>query len=107
MATYTQLERLNRRVPEADVALLCALLEDAEDAILAYTRRERLPRALEFAKVQLATIYYNRMGAEGETGRSEGGVSRTMQEMPESVAAQLRPYRLAKVVKMVAAEGAQ
>lgn len=107
MATISQVERLTARLPEADVALLSALLEDAEGAILAYTGRSSLPAALEHAKIQLATVYYNRRGLEGETSHSEGGVSCAMQDLPEGVAAQIRPYRLAKVVRMRAAEGAQ
>lgn len=98
MSTMTHMdamERLRARLPDADGALLESLLADACSAICAYTRRSALPDVLVGAQVELAVIYYNRQGIEGESSHSEGGVSRGMDALPEGVMAQLRPYRLA------------
>ena len=55
---------------------------------------------LESAKVQLAVVLYNRQGTEGQTSHSEGGVSRTMEGLPEDIRKQIAPYRLARIVKV-------
>ena len=91
----TAIERLRARLPEADDALLEMLLADAACAICAYTRRREVPQALTGAQVELATVYYNRLGIEGEISHSEGGVSRGMEALPEGIMAQIRPFRLA------------
>lgn len=96
------LEKLKRRLPDAGAdqeALLTDMLEDAGKWICAYTCREQVPEALEGAQVALAAVLYNRMGMEGETGRDEGGVNRTVQLMPEDVACQLRPWRRIRTVQ--------
>lgn len=93
-------ERLALRIPKASQAEREALLEDAEGMILAYTGRRTLPETLETAKVQLAVVLYNRQGIEGETGHSEGGVSRSMEALPEEIRRQIAPYRLARVVSV-------
>lgn len=97
MNKMTAIERLTARLPDVDAAQLEGLLADAACAICAYTRRRELPEALIGAQVELAVIYYNRQGIEGEISHSEGGVSRGMENLPESVMAQIRPYRLAIV----------
>lgn len=96
----TPYERLKARLPSAKEAELTALLEDAEGMILAYTGRRLLPSALETAQVQLAVVLYNRQGIEGQTAHSEGGVSRTMEDLPDGVKRQIAPYRLARIVRM-------
>lgn len=96
------LERLRRRLPdagEAEEMLLTDLIEDAGRFICAYTMREEVPEALRGVQVELAAIFYNRMGMEGETAHNEGGVSRTVQALPEDIAARLRPWRLARTVR--------
>lgn len=93
------LNKLKRRIPDADDdALLNDLLDAAEAAILAYTGRTELPEALQGAQLELAAVMYNRMGMEGETARSEGGVSRTAESLPEGLRRQMNPFRLAKAV---------
>lgn len=103
----TATERVKARAPDIPDALAEALLEDARDAILAYTERTELPAVLVGAQVQLAVVYYNRMGAEGETSHSEGGVSRGMESLPADIEAQIRPYklRIARVVNLYAPAG--
>lgn len=93
-------DRLAERLPDVKHGKLAALCQDAEGMVLAYTGRRTLPAALETAAVQLAVVLYNREGTEGETGHSEGGVSRTMDGLPAEIERQLRPYRLAQIVRM-------
>lgn len=93
------LDKLKRRLPDAtDDALLLDLLEGARMQILAYTGRDELPEALGEAQLTLAAIAYNRMGMEGESAHSEGGVSRSSQALPEDVRRLLNPWRLARGV---------
>lgn len=96
----TPMDRVKARAPDISDDLCVMLLLDARDMILAYTGRTELPSGLEAAQAQLALVLYNRMGIEGETAHSEGGVSRSMESLPADIKAQLTPYRLAKVVDM-------
>ena len=96
------LERLKRRLPDAgagEEALLNDLIEDAGRFICAFTLRDEVPEALTGVQVELAAIFYNRMGMEGEKSHNEGGVSRTAEALPEDIAARLRPWRLARTVR--------
>ena len=96
------LEKLKRRLPDAadaDEALLSDLIADAGHFICAYTGRDSVPEALEGAQVQLAAVFFNRMGMEGETRHDEGGLARDVALLPEDIACQLRPYRLARVIE--------
>ena len=93
------LEKLKRRIPDAaDDALLEDLLDDAAAMILAYTGRDAVPEVLEAAQLALAAAAYNRMGMEGERDHGEGGVTRSVDALPEDIRRQLNPYRLAKAV---------
>ena len=93
------LEKLRRRLPDAadaDEALLEDLIADAGRFIRAYTGREDVPEALEGAQVQLAAVFFNRLGMEGETRHDEGGLVRENEILPEDIMCQIRPYRLAR-----------
>ena len=93
------LEKLKRRIPDAkDDALLAELIEAAGQAICAYTGRAAVPSALEAAQLEIAAMLFNRMGMEGESAHSEGGVSRDAEALPEDVRRQLNPWRLARTV---------
>ena len=94
----TAAERLKLRLPGVQEELVQMLLEDAEGVLLAYTGRKSLPDVLQTAQIQLACCLYNRMGIEGETAHTEGGVSRTMEALPDDIRRQAAPYRVAKVV---------
>lgn len=96
----TQLEKIKIRIPDADDNLLTQLLEDAENDILDYTNRNILLPKMEGLQRELAIIYYNRLEHEGETSRSEGGVS-VSYEIPESIKNRLKAYRRLKVVSIV------
>lgn len=98
----TALERLRARIPEAKDELLTALLEDAREYILNITGRLVLPAALVGVQVQLATIYYNRQGIEGEQSHITGGVSRSLygdEDVPSSLRQQILTWRLLNVAQ--------
>ena len=95
------LDKLMRRLPDAkddQMDLLRDLISDAGKAICAFTRRQEIPSELEGAQLQLAAVMFNRMGMEGELTHDEGGVSRRVEAMPEDIACQVRPGRVAKGV---------
>lgn len=96
-----QVEKLKVRLNEEDIALLEQLLEDAEFEILDYCNREvLLPRMLGLQR-ELAVIYYNRLGSEGESSRSEGGVSVSYStDIPENIKRRLSSYRRLKAVRL-------
>lgn len=76
----TALETLKIRLgiyDEKQDGLLAVLLDSAEDTILDVIGRDELPARLISVQTELAVIAYNRQGAEGETARSEGGISRS------------------------------
>ena len=91
------LEKLKRRIPDAkDEALLAELIEAAGQAICAYTGRAAVPAALEAAQLEIAAMLFNRMGMEGESAHSEGGVSRTAAALPDDLRAWMNCWRLAR-----------
>ena len=94
-----QVEKLQVRLNEKDTDLLEQLLEDAEAEILDYCNRDvLLPRMLGLQR-ELAIIYYNRLGSEGETSRSEGGVSVSYStEIPDNIKNRLMAFRRLKLV---------
>lgn len=79
-------------------ALLGDLLSDAEMYVVAYTGRAAVPAALEGTVVELAAIQYARLGLEGESSHQEGGVSITVDSLPDSIRQVLNRHRLARVV---------
>jgi hypothetical protein len=93
----TEIEKLKKLTGESDEELLSLLYEDAKDFVLSYTNRTIVPTALEKSVRDLALIAYNRMGTEGETGRSEGGESYSFNDTPKYIYDILNRYRLAKV----------
>jgi len=69
------------------------LLEAAKDCILDEIGRDTLPERLVSAQVQLAVIIFNRQGAEGESSRSEGGISRSFIDgLPDEIRSRLKNY---------------
>jgi hypothetical protein len=77
-------------------ALLLLLLDKAESFICHYCQISKLPLALNSVCLDLAVLYYNRLGAEGESGRSEGGIRRDFgslnQDLPRSLLTELNRY---------------
>ncbi len=79
-------------------ALLQEMIDSAGETITAYTGREAVPDALKGVQLDLAVLRYNRLGIEGESSHSEGGVSRSIDEIPVSITRQLDSWRLARTV---------
>lgn len=96
-----QIDKLKVRLNEEDTALLEQLLEDAETEILDYCNRDvLLPRMIGLQR-ELAIVYYNRLGSEGESSRSEGGVSVSYStDIPENIKRRLNSYRRLKAVRL-------
>lgn len=85
--------------------LIEVLLADAGDAVCDYIGRDSVPERLLSVQVQLAVIAYNRRGTEGESSRSEGGVSQGFDGLPPELLARLKNYpRKAGVLREVGAE---
>ena len=76
---------------DAETAKVC--LSMAEDAVLDYIGRSELPIGAESITIKLAVIYYNRIGNEGESSRTEGGISQSFcTDIPDDIKRQLRNY---------------
>lgn len=97
MIKVTEVEKLKLLTGEGDEDLLSFLLSDAEEFVLGYTNRTELPAALNKPVRDLAVIAYNRLGIEGETGRSEGGESYSFDTAPKQIYDVLDQYRLVGV----------
>ncbi len=93
----TDLEKLKKLTGETDEELLKLLLSEAEEFVLAYTNRTRIVTGLEKSVRDLAVIALNRMGTEGEAGRSEGGESYSFDTAPKQIYDVLNRYRIARV----------
>ena len=103
MTLSEMLARLRRRLQLTDNSqdeLLIDLGADASALLLGYLGREELPTALEGVQCRLAAVLYNRLGMEGESRRSEGGVAITVDTLPADIAAELAPWRLGKAVRL-------
>lgn len=98
----TQLEKIKIRLGIKDTSqdeLLNMLLEDAESEILDFCNRDILLPKMEGLQRELAIIYYNRIGSEGESSRSEGGVSVSYStDVPEGIKNRLVAFRKLKLV---------
>jgi hypothetical protein len=92
----TALETLKIRLGISDEkqdGLLAVLLDSAEDTILDVIGRDEMPARLISVQTELAVIAYNRQGAEGETARSEGGISRSfVSDLPSDMQKRLQNY---------------
>ena len=80
-----------------DNELLAALLQAAEEEILALTNRTVLIDRLKPVKRKWALIGYNRMGTEGEASRSEGGISASFVEIPAEIKSVIEQCRIVRV----------
>lgn len=93
----TDVEKLKLLTGESDKELLSLLLEEAEEFVLSYTNRTKIISGLQKSVRDLAVIALNRMGTEGESGRSEAGESYNFNDAPKHVYDVLDRYRLARV----------
>lgn len=92
-----EMEKLQLLTGESNTALLSFLLEDAKDFVLSYTNRTELHSTLQKTVRDLAVIALNRMGTEGEAGRSEGGESYSFENAPKHIYDVLDRYRLVRI----------
>ena len=82
---YTDFEaRLGETVPAGKTTFVNAILNEAEDKVKDITGRIEVPAQLDSLVVKLSVAAYNNAGAEGESSRSEGGISRAFDDLPES-----------------------
>ncbi|MCM1564920.1 MAG: phage head-tail connector protein [Dehalobacter sp.] len=94
----TQLEKLKIKlgIALADSAkddLLNLYLTDAEELIIELSHMDAVPTSLSAVQVDLAIIAFNKQGIEGQTAHSEGGISRTFEDIPESMLKKIRSCR--------------
>lgn len=69
----------------------------AENFLLGETNRTKLNAALEKLQLELAIIFYNREGMEGESSRNEGGISISINDLPNSMQRIINQNVLARV----------
>lgn len=93
----TDLEKLKILTGESDEKLLSLLLEEAQEFVLSYTNRTQIVGGLEKAVRDLAVIALNRMGTEGESGRSGGGETYSFDNAPKHIYDVLDRYRLCRI----------
>lgn len=93
----TDIEKLKKLTGESDEELLFLLLEEAEAFVLSYTNRTKLVSGLDKAVRDLAVIALNRMGTEGENGRSGAGETYSFDNAPKQVYDLMDRYRLVRI----------
>lgn len=93
----TDIEKLKKLTGESDEELLFLLLEEAEAFVLSYTNRTKLVSGLDKAVRDLAVIALNRMGTEGESGRSGAGETYSFDNAPKQVYDLMDRYRLVRI----------
>lgn len=92
----TPTQKLKKLTGEEDTSLLELLYESAETEIKALTNRSELNEPLVSAAIRWAVIAWNRMGIEGESSRTEAGISSAFIDVPEQVLGIVRQYRIAR-----------
>lgn len=84
--------RFGETIQEGRERYINSLLCEAEDKVLDITGRSEVPAQLDSLVVKLAVIAYNKTGSEGESSRSEGGISRAFDDLPADDKARLINY---------------
>jgi hypothetical protein len=87
---------------EAQDALLTELLTQAQDFVLSYTGRTRIPDGLLSCQVDIAAVLFNRQGIEGMSAADEGGVKRTIESLPEYIRRELNQWRVVRTIGVAA-----
>lgn len=85
----------------AEDALLNMLIEDVTEDLLSWINRNTLPSTLDPTLRQIVIIRYNKMGIEGETSHSEGGISRSFEDLSPSLKSTIANHRVIRVVGRV------
>lgn len=94
----TDIAKLKLLTGEQDESLLSLLLDDSAEYVKAYTNRTYVPDDLKKTVRDMAVWALNRMGTEGESGRSEGGMSYSFADAPANIYTVLNARRLVRVV---------
>lgn len=90
---------------EIDEVKAINLINDAVILVLDYTNQDKMLDSMWLYARQLATITFNRESTEGESSRSEGGISQSfVEDIPLNIQRGLNRYRLGKVVSFYAAD---
>lgn len=93
----TDAEMLKKITGENDEDLLNTLLQMAEEKVLSLTNRTKMIYPLKPAVREWAVVAYNRLGMQGETSRSEAGISSSFAEIPKEIDDAIKRYRLGRV----------
>ena len=92
---------LSTRLENVNNALLTELVKESIAQVLDYTGQKKLVGSMDIYVKKLAVINYNRLGIEGETQRSEGGITNYLETgIPKDIRQGLNRYRIAKVTKL-------
>ena len=92
---------LSTRLENVNNALLPELVKESIALVLDYTGQKKLVGSMDIYVKKLAVINYNRLGIEGETQRSEGGITNYLETgIPKDIRQGLNSYRIAKVKKL-------
>ncbi len=88
---------------EIDEVKATNLINDAVILVLDYTNQDKMLDSMWLYARQLATITFNRESTEGESSRSEGGISQSfVEDIPLNIQRGLNRYQLGKVVSFYA-----
>lgn len=92
---------LSTRLENVNNALLTELVKESIAQVLDYTGQKKLVGSMDIYVKKQAVINYNRLGIEGETQRSEGGITNYLETgIPKDIRQGLNRYRIAKVKKL-------
>ena len=92
---------LSTRLENVNNALLTELVKESIAQVLDYTGQKKVVGSMDIYVKKLAVINYNRLGIEGETQRSEGGITNYLETgIPKDIRQGLNSYRIAKVKKL-------
>lgn len=90
-------ERMKVLVGNMDDDVRNLLLETAAEEIQNFCNIDEVPEELIGLQVEMAIRKYNRMGNEGETARSQGGISRSFTDEGITDADKRRMYKFRKM----------
>lgn len=93
----SDVEIMKKMCGDKDADLYPILLQVAEEKLLALTNRTKMVPGLNAARRDWAIIAYNRLGMEGESSRSQGGISSAFIEVPEEIRSTIKLFRIGRV----------
>lgn len=91
-------ERIEEITDNSKDKLLIQMLEDAAAEIFDFTNRSEIIDKLKPLQRDLVLVYYSRLGAEGLSSQSQGGISVSYgTDIPDNLKRRLESYRRLKV----------